>query len=84
MTSSLSTLIDVIVVSNGVSEVTISDHFLVYLSLHLMAPKTKNPEIITRSFKNYVPGTFSSDISKIPWDVVNLSLGVYERLNNFN
>ena len=46
-----STLIEVTVVSNpelvhssGVSEVTISDHFLVYLLLNLRPPKPMNSE----------------------------------------
>ena len=61
ITQSTSTLIDVVLVSNpahvkssGVSDITISDHFLVYAFLDLKVPKQAVITITKRRFKNYI------------------------------
>ena len=47
-----------------------------YAVFHLM---------VTRSFKLvYDTEAFSTDTSEIPWDTVNLSVGMNEKVNNFN
>ena len=83
ITQSTSTLIDVVLVSNpahvkssGVSDITISDHFLVYAFLDLKVPKQAAITITKRRFKNYMLRYISEDIFHIPWDVVNLSESV--------
>ena len=91
VTQSSSTLIDVVLVSNpalvkssGVSDITISDHFLVYAVLDLTMPKPAAIHITKRSFKNYHTETFAGDISRVPWDIVNFSESVDDKLDAFN
>ena len=66
-------LLDVVMVSNkaiakasGGLELTISDHYLVYVVLGMKVPKPSPTYITTRSFKNYTADQFSSDIAHIP------------------
>ena len=40
--------------SSGVSDITISDHFLVYAFLDLKVPKQAAITITKRRFKNYI------------------------------
>ena len=91
VTQSKSTLIDVVLVSNpflvksiGVSDITISDHFLVYAVFALKVPKQAAITITKRSFKNYVAEPFAEDIFHIPCDVVKLSESVNDKLDAFN
>lgn len=91
VTQSSSTLINVVLVSNptlvkssGVSDITISDHFLVYAVPNLTMPKPAAINITKRSFKNYHAETFAVDISCVPWDVVNLSESIDDKLDAFN
>ena len=84
-------LLDVVMVSNkdivktsSVLDLTISDHYLVYVVLDLKVPKPPPTYIITRSFKNYTADQFSSDIAQVPWETVELMDSVYDRVNAFN
>ncbi|CAB4031940.1 Hypothetical predicted protein [Paramuricea clavata] len=69
ITATSQTLIDVILVSStalvlesGVINTSISDHLPVYVLLKLKAPKMPACYITTRSYKNYNPSLFSSDL----------------------
>ena len=91
VTKSSSSLIDVILVSkpdlvksSGVMDLTMSDHFLVFAVLNLKVPKPAATYITIRSFKNYDADLFSSDISHVPWNTVDLVGSVNEKLNAFN
>ena len=84
-------LLDVIMVSNkaiaresGVLELTISDHYLVYVVLDMKVPKPSPTYITTRSFKNYTADQFSSDIAHVPWGTVELMDSVDDRVDAFN
>ena len=84
-------LLDVVMVSNkaiakasGVLELTISDHYLVYVVLDMKVPKPSPTYITTRSFKNYTADQFSSDIGHIPWGTVELMDSVDDRVDAFN
>ena len=73
-----------LVISSGVVDLTISDHYLVYVVLNIKAPKQTPNYINTRSFKNYRAGQFSNDIAHIPWDTVDLMESVDGKLDAFN
>ena len=84
-------LLDVVMVSNkdivktsGVLDLTISDHYLVYIVLDMKVPKSPPTYITTRSFKNYTADQFSSDIAQVPWETVELIDSVDDRVNAFN
>ena len=62
----------VLVKSSGVLEITISDHFLVYVVINLRSPKQAPTYIVTRTFRNYKADQFANDIAHIPWDTMNL------------
>ena len=69
ITATSQTLIDVILVSStalvlesGVINTSISDYLPVYVLLKLKAPKMPACYITTRSYKNYNPSLFSSDL----------------------
>ena len=69
ITATSQMLIDVILVSStalvlesGVINTSISDHLPVYVLLKLKAPKMPACYITTRSYKNYNPSLFSSDL----------------------
>ena len=71
-------LLDVVMVSNkdivktsSVLELTISDHYLVYVVLDMKVPKPPPTYIITQSFKNYTADQFSSDIAQVPGKLWN-------------
>ena len=38
---------------SGVLEVTISDHFFVFVDINLKSPKQAPTYVVTRSFRNY-------------------------------
>ena len=80
-------LLDVVMVSNkdivktsGVLDLTISDHYLVYIVLDMKVPKSPPTYITTRSFKNYTADQFSSDIAQVPWETVELMDSVDDRV----
>ena len=62
----------VLVKSSGVLEITISDHFLVYVVINLRSPKQAPTYLVTRSFRNYKADQFANEIAHIPWDTMNL------------
>jgi len=74
ITESSSSLIDVIMVShpdiiyeNGVMNTTISDHLPVFVRLNLKIPRPPPCYITVRSYANYDPVNFSTDLaSKAP------------------
>ena len=83
-------LLDVVMVSNkdivktsSVLDLTISDHYLVYVVLDMKVPKPPPTYITTRSFRNYTADQFSSDITQVPWETVELMDSVYDRVNAF-
>ena len=85
------TLIDIITVSNpglvrrsDVQELTISDHYLVYASLDLKVPKQSKISITNRTFTNYVTEEFAEDISRVPWDSLELLNSIDEKVEAFN
>ena len=91
VTATSRTLIDIITVSNpglvrrsDVQELTISYHYLVYASLDLKVPKQSKISITTRSFKNYVAEEFAEDISRVPWDSLELLNSIDEKVEAFN
>ena len=69
---------------SDVQELTISDHYLVYASLDLKVPKQSKISINTRTFKNYVAEEFAEDISRIPWDSLELLNSIDEKVEAFN
>ena len=88
---SSSTLIDIVLTSDtsllkesGVLDLTISGHFLVYVVLDLKIPKPKARYITTRSYKNYNAEQFSSDISRIPWNILDLMDSLDAKVDGFN
>ena len=90
VTATSRTLIDIITVSNpclvrrsDVQELTISDHYLVYASLDLKVPKQSKISITTRTFKNCVAEEFAEDISRVPWDSLELN-SIDEKVEAFN
>ena len=91
VTATSRSLLDVVLVSNkdivltsGVLDLTISDHYLVYVVLDMKLPKLPPTYITTRSFKNYTADQFSSDIAQVPWATVELMDSVDDRVNAFN
>ena len=71
ITDTSQSLIDVILVSteavileSGVLDSAISNHFPIYVSTKLKVPKTPPTYITVRSYKNYNPTAFSSDLAK--------------------
>ena len=48
---------------SGVINISISDHFLVYLILNLKPPKQPKSYITVRSYKNYNPKIFKTDLA---------------------
>ena len=69
---------------SDVQELTISDHYLVYASLDLKVPKQSKISITTRTFKNYVAEEFAEDISRVPWDSLELLNSIDEKVEAFN
>ena len=65
---------------SDVQELTISDHYLVYASLDLKVPKQSKISITTRTFKNYVAEEFAEDISRVPWDSLELLNSIDEKV----
>ena len=73
-----------LVISSEVAELTISDHYLVYVILNLKPPKQAPNYIVTRRFKNYKVDQFIDDISHIPWETLSLLESADEQLDAFN
>ena len=91
VTETSRSLLDIIMVSHpalaklsGVLEVTISDHFFVFVDINLKSPKQAPTYVVTRSFRNYKADQFATDIAHIPWDTINLRDSVDDRLDTFN
>ena len=70
ITESCRSLIDVVMTStpdlvheSGVINTSISDHFLVYLTLNLKLLKQPKSYITVRSYKNYNPMLFKTDLA---------------------
>ena len=73
-----------LVKSSGVIDLTISDHYLVYVVLNLKVPKQTPNYINTRRFKNYRAEQFCNNIAHITWDAVDLMESVDGKLDVFN
>ena len=69
---------------SGVLEVTISDHFLVFVDINQKSPKQAPTYVVTRSFRNYKADQFATDIAHIPWDTVNFRDSLDDRPDAFN
>ena len=89
MTRQSSTLIDVVLTSDpalvkasGVSETTISDHFLVYVVLNLKMPKLKARYVNIR--KHYNAEKFLANISRIPLNTLDLLDSLDAKVDGFN
>lgn len=71
-----STLIDVIccnteyVQDSGVKDISVSDHFLVYVVLKYIERKPSQTPIKYRNFKNMNLTNFQSDLESAPWDLI--------------
>ena len=72
VTETSRSLLDIIMVSDpalakvsGVLEVTISDHFLVFVDNNLKSPKQAPTYVVTRTFRNYKADQFATDIAHI-------------------
>ena len=86
-----STLVDIVLTSapslvkeSGVLDSTISDHFLVYVAVDLKIPKPKARYITTCRYNNYNTEQFSSDISRIPWNILDLMDSLDAKVDGFN
>ena len=91
VTKTTRSLLDVVIVSNqgvvkssGVLQLTISDHFLVYVKLNLKTPRQAPNNMTTPSFRHYKANHFSSDVAHIPWGSVHLKNTAEEQLDAFN
>ena len=91
VTKTTRSLLDVVIVSNqgvvkssGVLQLTISDHFLVYVKLNLKTPRQAPNNITTRRFRHYKANHFANDVAHIPWGSVDLKNTVEEQLDVFN
>ena len=91
VTATSETLIDVIMISNsalvidsGVIETHISDHYLVYVVLNLMALKPPPTYVISRSYKNYDSESFVNDLAQVPWYENALIDDAGEKVEHFN
>lgn len=69
---------------SGVLEVTISDHFLVFVDINQKSPKQAPTYVVTRSFRNYKADQFATDIAHIPWDTINFRDSLDDRPDAFN
>ena len=92
VTKTTRSLLDVVVIvsnqgvvkSSGVLQLTISDHFLVYVKLNLKTPRQAPNNMTTPSFRHYKANHFSSDVAHIPWGSVHLKNTAEEQLDAFN
>ena len=73
-----------IVKTSGVLDLTIGDHYLVYVFLNRKVPKPPPIYFTTRSFKNYTADQFSSDIAQVLWEAVKLMASVEDKVDAFN
>ena len=55
-----------------------------YALLDLKVPKQAPVSVTTRSFKRYEPQTFSEEVSKISWDIINTKESINDKLDTFN
>ena len=68
----------------GVTPVSISDHYLVYITLNFKKIFAKPVYISYRSYKNYDADSFVQDISDVPWAVIDDLDDIEDRLNAFH
>ncbi len=93
VTLATSTLIDHIatnkpenVVASGVFNITLSDHYLVYVTRKFMgSTKRQRKTISTRKLKNFNSDNFLSDLGQIDWDnIVSSSKDINEAVNKWS
>ena len=82
VTETSRSLLDIIMVSDpalakvsGVLEVTISDHFLLFVDINQKSPKQAPTYVVTRSIRNYKADQFATDIAHIRG--ILLTLGIH-------
>ena len=91
VTQTSKTLIDVVITTNtnfvincDVFESAVADHCLVTTTLKLKAPKPSPSYIVTRSYKNYNPELFLSDLEQAPFHIANIFDDFDDQVNVFN
>ena len=48
----------------------ISDHCLVYAVSKICIPKSNPKTVTSRCFKNFIPDSFRTDLSMVPWHLI--------------
>ena len=90
ITKTSKTLLDLIltnnkkrVLSSGVVDVQISDHFLVFTILRLSAPRLQSRKIYARGYKNFNSDTFLDDLQNAPFHIMDVFDDVDDKLFAF-
>ena len=91
VTENSSTLIDHLisnmphkVITTGVSNITISDHYLIY-AIHRNMPQRERPRLIeTRNYKDFDAEIFLYDLSNQPWNNIKQLDDPNEMLSTWN
>ena len=55
---------------SGVTDIGISDHCLVYAIRKICIPKSNPKTVTSRCFKNFIPDSFRTDLSMVPWRLI--------------
>ena len=55
---------------SGVTDIGISDHCLVYAIRKICIPKSNPKTVTSRCFKNFIPDSFRTDLSMVPWHLI--------------
>ena len=55
---------------SGVADIGISDHCLVYAIRKICIPKSNPKTVTSRCFKNFIPDSFRTDLSMVPWHLI--------------
>ena len=70
--------------SSGVIQIGFSDHFAIVGVRKLHRIKSIPPKTVeTRNYKNYDPKLFATDLSYVPWDILEMELNPEEAWNSF-
>ena len=55
---------------SGVTDIGISDHCLVYAIRKICIPKSNPKTVTSRCFRNFTPDSFRTDLSMVPWNLI--------------
>ena len=58
--------------SQGLIKLSVSDHYMIYCNRSCKLPRSKPKALNVRSFKNFDPLAFVSDLRKLSWDTIYL------------